>query len=257
MLVNHRESEQNTGLNNIPCNETQDKEARRQSSKNNISSDACNEDDNSSIVRRRGPNRGSQIPSNGDERTNIHVVMNKFIEIEVVRDITTDIKGSIKEAWPTWKNVPNDSKNLLWGNFKLRYKWDNLTDREMKKVWNKNAGEGYRSAIHLAKKEALSLSHEELEREPTMLDIIGRGPEWMDAEIWSNLVINHWNKEDHKKKCDVARNNRMTMKYGSITRHAGGSIPFGTHRERMEKELGRDVDDFEVFERTHKKKARY
>ncbi|XP_073157999.1 uncharacterized protein [Henckelia pumila] len=138
MLVNHRESEQNTGLNNIPCNETQDKEARRQSSKNNISSDACNEDDNSSIVRRRGPNRGSQIPSNGDERTNIHVVMNKFIEIEVVRDITTDIKGSIKEAWPTWKNVPNDSKNLLWGNFKLRYKWDNLTDREMKKVEDQN-----------------------------------------------------------------------------------------------------------------------
>ncbi|XP_073147801.1 uncharacterized protein [Henckelia pumila] len=140
MLVNHRESEQNTGLNNIPCNETQDKEARRQSSENNISSDACNEDDNSSIVRRRGPNRGSQIPPNSDERTNIHVAMNKFIEIEVVRDITTDIKGSIKEAWPTWKKVPNDSKNLLWDNFKLRYKWDNLTDREMKKVWNENAG---------------------------------------------------------------------------------------------------------------------
>lgn len=115
----------------------------------------------------------------------------------------------------------------------LRYKWDNITDREMKKVWDENAGERYRSTIHLAKKAALSLAYEELEREPAIVDMIGRGPEWMDAKVWNNLVNNHWNKENHKIKCEVARNNRMTMKDGSITKHARGSISFGTHRERM------------------------
>ncbi|KAG6514256.1 hypothetical protein ZIOFF_024603 [Zingiber officinale] len=166
--------------------------------------------------------------------------MNKFVEIDVPREITNDIKGMIKGMWPTWK--------------KLRYKWDNFTDREMKKVWNENASERYRATIHLAKKAALSSAYEDLGREPNILDMIGRGLEWMEANIWNELVKNHWNKEDHKIKCDIARKNKMIMKDGSITKHTGGSISFGAHRERMKKELGREVDEFEVFERMHKRK---
>ncbi|XP_073126957.1 uncharacterized protein [Henckelia pumila] len=76
----------------------------------------------------------------------------------------------------------------------------------------------------------------------------------MGKAIWNELVQNHWSKEKHIMKCESARKNWMTKKDGSITRHAGGSISFGAHRERMKKELGREVDPFEVFKRTHKKK---
>ncbi|XP_074586903.1 uncharacterized protein LOC141842803 [Curcuma longa] len=180
--------------------------------------------------------------------------MNKFVENEVPRDITNDIKGVIKGTWPTWKKVPTDVKDLLWENFKLRYDWENLTDREMKNVWNENASERYRASIHLAKKAALSSAQEDLGREPDILDMIGRGPDWMEGNIWNDLVKNHWNKEDHKNKCEIARKNKMTAKDGSTTKHTGGSISFGAHRERMKKDLGRDVDEFEVFERMHKRK---
>ncbi|KAG6485562.1 hypothetical protein ZIOFF_054122 [Zingiber officinale] len=118
-------------LDNIP-NEVQD-DVEIQISRNDVINDARYEEGSSSVVRRRGPNQGSQIPSNIDEQTKIHVTMNKFVEIDVPREITNDIKGMIKGSWPTWKKVPNDIKDLLWENFKLRYKWDNFTDREMKK----------------------------------------------------------------------------------------------------------------------------
>ncbi|KAG6488003.1 hypothetical protein ZIOFF_056761 [Zingiber officinale] len=180
--------------------------------------------------------------------------MNKFVENDVPREITNDIKGVIKGVWPTWKKVPNDIKDLLWENFKLRYNWDNFTDREMKKVWNENSSERYRASIHLAKKAALSSAQEDLGRKPDILDMIGRGPDWMEANIWNDLVKIHWNKEDHKIKCEIARKNKMTAKDGSTTKYTGGSISFGAHHERMKKDLGRDVDEFEVFERMHKRK---
>ncbi|XP_042407521.1 uncharacterized protein LOC121997263 [Zingiber officinale] len=180
--------------------------------------------------------------------------MNKFVENEVLREITNDIKGVIKGVWPTWKKVPSDIKDLLWENFKLRYNWDNFTDREMKKVWNENSGERYRASIHLAKKATLSSAQEDLGRKSDILDMIGRGPDWMKANIWNDLVKIHWNKPDHKIKCEIARKNKMAAKDGSTIKHTGSSISFVAHRERMKKDLGRDVDEFEVFERMHKRK---
>ncbi|KAG6499607.1 hypothetical protein ZIOFF_039397 [Zingiber officinale] len=166
-----------------------------------------------------------------------------FVENEVPREITNDIKGVIKGAWSTWKKVPNDIKDLLWENFKLRYNWDNFTDREMKKVWNENSSERYRATIHLAKKAELSSAQEDLGRKPDILDMIGRGPDWMEANIWNDLVKIHWNKEDHKIKCEIARKNKMTVMDGSTTKHTGGSISFGAHRERMEQYKERQNTD--------------
>ncbi|KAG6490524.1 hypothetical protein ZIOFF_051822 [Zingiber officinale] len=159
--------------------------------------------------------------------------MNKFVENEIPREITNDIKGVIKGVWPTWKKVPSDIKDLLWENFKLRYNWDNFTDREMKKVWNENSSERYRASIHLAKKAALSSAQEDLGRKPDILDMIGRGPDWMEANIWNDLVKIHWNKPDHKIKCEIARKNKMTAKDGSTIKHIESSISFVAHRERM------------------------
>ncbi|XP_042448259.1 uncharacterized protein LOC122033315 isoform X1 [Zingiber officinale] len=170
--------------------------------------------------------------------------MNKFVENEVPREITNDIKGVIKGVWPTWKKVPSDIKDLLWENFKLRYNWDNFTDREMKKVWNENSSERYRASIHLAKKATLSSAQEDLGRKPDILDMIGRGPDWMEANIWNDLVKIHWNKPDHKIKCEIVRKNKMTAKDGSTIKHTGSSISFVAHRERMEQYKERqNVDD--------------
>lgn len=49
-----------------------------------------------------------------------------------------------------------------------------------------------------------------------MLDMIGQGLEWMEANIWNDLDKNHWNKEEHKIKCEITCKNIMTMKDESI-----------------------------------------
>ncbi|KAL2241048.1 UNVERIFIED_CONTAM: hypothetical protein Sindi_0746000 [Sesamum indicum] len=203
--------------------------------------------------RRRGPNSGAQIPDHPSKRTKVTVMNNRFIKNGVTRNLTNDIKGIFTEAWPRWHAVPKASKNLLWENFKLRYWWDNLTDEEMRKVWNENASDRFKEMMYKAKQKALNDAHKQLGREPEMSDMIDRGPYWLNNQLWNDLVQKYWASEDYLGKCQTARKNRLTEKDGSITKHTGGSIPVGAHRQKMEKELGRDVTDLELFQRCHRK----
>ncbi|KAL0458548.1 UNVERIFIED_CONTAM: hypothetical protein Slati_0482000 [Sesamum latifolium] len=84
--------------------------------------------------------------------------------------------------------MPKQSKDLLWENFKLRYWWDNLTDEEMKKVWNENASDRFKEMMYKAKQKALNDAHKQLGREPDMRDIIDRGPYWLNNQLWNELV---------------------------------------------------------------------
>ncbi|KAL0457735.1 UNVERIFIED_CONTAM: hypothetical protein Slati_0400700 [Sesamum latifolium] len=74
----------------------------------------------------------------------IQVKGQKFIESGVTRNLTNDIKGIFTKVWSRWHAVPKASKELLWENFKLRYWWENLTDEEMRKVWNENASDRFK-----------------------------------------------------------------------------------------------------------------
>ncbi|KAL2249871.1 UNVERIFIED_CONTAM: hypothetical protein Sindi_2460800, partial [Sesamum indicum] len=136
---------------------------------------------------------------------------------------------------------------------KMRYRWDDLMDMQMRKVWNENASSRFREMIYRAKRNALENASEELGREPRTLDMIGRGPDWMHTHIWDELVEKHWSGENYKGKCKIAQKNRMTEKAGCITKHTSGSISQGAHRMRMEKELGREVSELELFHRTHRR----
>ncbi|KAL2233110.1 UNVERIFIED_CONTAM: hypothetical protein Sindi_1491000 [Sesamum indicum] len=203
--------------------------------------------------RRRGPNSGAPIPDHPSKRTKVTVVNNRFIENGVTRNLTNDIKGIFTEAWPRWHAVPKASKDLLWENFKLRYWWDNLTDEEMRKVWNENASDRFKEMMYKAKQKALNDAHKQLGREPEMSDMIDRGPYWLNNQLWNDLVQKYWASEDYLGKYQTTRKNHLTKKDGSITKHTGGSIPVGAHRQTMEKELGREVTDLELFQRCHRK----
>ncbi|PIM98468.1 hypothetical protein CDL12_29055 [Handroanthus impetiginosus] len=226
-----------------PNNDTQADEVMPLESENNPESEnnaaaRASSDDITSQNRRRGPNQGAQVPNHPDQRTKVTVI---------------DDRGTAKMARPRWHKVPKAVKDLLWENFKLRYWWDNLTDMQMRKVWNENASARFRESIYKAKQKALENAENELLRKPHTLDMIGRGPDWMSGHIWDELVEKYWSSPQYKRKSAAARKSRMTEKDGSITKHTGGSIPQAVHRLRMEKDLGRNVDELEVFHRTHRK----
>ncbi|KAL0445916.1 UNVERIFIED_CONTAM: hypothetical protein Slati_1719500 [Sesamum latifolium] len=128
-----------------------------------------------------------------------------------------------------------------------------IKDMKMRKVWNENANSRFREMIYRAKRNVLKNASEELGREPRVLDMIGRGPDWMHTHIWDKLVEKHWSGENYKRKYKIAQKNRMTENGGCITKHTSGSISQGAHRMRMKKVLGREVSEFELFHRTHRR----
>ncbi|XP_020547609.1 uncharacterized protein LOC110011588 [Sesamum indicum] len=107
--------------------------------------------------------------------------------------------------------------------------------------------------MYKAKQKALNDAHKQLGREPEMSDMIDRGPYWLNNQLWNDLVQKYWASEDYLGKYQTTRKNHLTKKDGSITKHTGGSIPVGAHRQKMEKELGREVTDLELFQRCHRK----
>ncbi|KAL2238084.1 UNVERIFIED_CONTAM: hypothetical protein Sindi_1000100 [Sesamum indicum] len=123
----------------------------------------------------------------------------------------------------------------------------------MRKVWNENASDRFKEMMYKAKQKALNDTHKQLDREPEMSDMIDRGPYWLNNQLWNDLVQNYWASEDYLRKCRTAQKNRLTEKYGSIIKHTGGSILVGAHRQNLEKELGREVTDLELFQRCHRK----
>lgn len=53
------------------------------------------------------------------------------------------------------------------------------------------------------------------------------------VDIWDRLIHNVLNTEAWKNLSRKAKQNRITDKDGSITKHTSGSIPFLLHMERM------------------------
>ncbi|KAL0355742.1 UNVERIFIED_CONTAM: hypothetical protein Sradi_4021100 [Sesamum radiatum] len=176
-----------------------------------------------------------------------------------IRETQTQVDDVIKKLANGPSRRVSCYKGYFVNGFKfhtMRYRWDDLTDMQMKKVWNENASSRFREMIYRAKRNALENASEELGREPHALDMIGRGSDWMHTHIWDELVEKHWSGENYKGKCKIAQKNRMTEKEGCITKHTGGSISQGAHRMRMEKELGREVSELELFHRTHRRNHR-
>ncbi|WMV20156.1 hypothetical protein MTR67_013541 [Solanum verrucosum] len=84
---------------------------------------------------------------------------------------------------------------------------------------------------------------------------IDQRPGWMLPHVFDELR-QYWNTDKFKAMSEQAKNNRGSLKDGSL--HTGGAKTVGTITREMEKEMGRTPLEPEVFKRTHgKKKENY
>ena len=58
-------------------------------------------------------------------------------------------------------------------------------------------------------------------------------PKNMSSSDWEAICNGHMSDQAYKERCKKAKQNRLTEKDGSITKHTGGSIPFAEHARRM------------------------
>ncbi|XP_057993096.1 uncharacterized protein LOC110632038 [Hevea brasiliensis] len=151
-----------------------------------------------------------------------------FLDISVFRSITNDIKMHFTAPWKTWAEIPNKMKDELFGKFQGRYMWDETEEQNVRLAWVKLGKDRFRDILNRARNEML-VKH----KKSDIAYLHNLGPNWMKAEVWNELVA-YWSSPEWRKKSQSAKINRMTVKDGSITKHAGGSIKIEIHEDRLE-----------------------
>ncbi|XP_058008453.1 uncharacterized protein LOC131182943 [Hevea brasiliensis] len=203
----------------------------------------------SSSVRTRGPNLGQPTPVNPTNRQMIRLRGLVFLDISVSRSITNDIKMHFTAPWKTWAEIPIKMKDELFGKFQGRYMWDETEEQNVRLAWDKLGKDRFRDILNRARNEML-VKH----KKSDIAYLYNLGPNWMKAEVWNELVA-YWSSLEWRKKSQSAKINRMTVKDGSITKHACGSIKIEIHEDRLTKKLSRPPNKIEVFRATHTKKG--
>ncbi|XP_043809033.1 uncharacterized protein LOC122722404 [Manihot esculenta] len=203
----------------------------------------------SSSVRTRGPNLGHPIPSNPSDRQLIRLKGNVFLDSTVTRSITNDIKMRYTAPWKTWSEIPLKIKDELFGLFRSRYTWDESEEGMVRIAWEKVGKERLRDILNRVRSELLR-KHKKTD----VAYLYNLGPDWMEAEIWNELVA-YWSTPEWRKKSEAGKANRNIEKDGTITKHSGGSIKLEVHENRLAKKLGRQPTQLELFRATHTKKG--
>lgn len=117
---------------------------------------------------------------------------------------------------------------ITFNEFQKRYTWDPVDEYKIKEVWNAIASRRFSDALNRARKEACEKTGKK-----KVEDTKGNGPSWIPPEVWNKLIDDYWSGPKWEKKSEAARNNRLTVKEDSISKHSGGSISFSLHRKRM------------------------
>ncbi|XP_043813691.1 uncharacterized protein LOC122723860 [Manihot esculenta] len=116
-------------------------------------------------------------------------------------------------------------------------------------AWEKVGKERLRDILNRVRSELL---HKHKKTDVAYL--YNLGPDWMEAEIWNELVA-YWSTPEWRKKSEAGKANRNVEKDGTITKHSGGSIKLEVHENRLAKKLGRQPTQLELFRATHTKKG--
>lgn len=98
----------------------------------------------------------------------------------------------------------------------------------MEKAWKTASTDRLRDIFCLARKNA-----KENSRSENVDKWKGHGPLWLSAEHWNEIIEKRWNNEGWRKKSKLGRDNRLTVKSGSITKHTAGSITIAAHKLRL------------------------
>ncbi|XP_012836396.1 PREDICTED: uncharacterized protein LOC105957032 [Erythranthe guttata] len=195
----------------------------------------------------RSTSRGNNVPNDPSERIWIQPEGNGFDNIDVARKITLALKAYIG-PWHTWRKVPEQVKENIFGRFKEYYQWLPEHEPAIKKSWSRMSGKNLSNMFNDAREAAMKAAKSE---DP--LKMKGNGPKWLSASDWDKLVDEVFATDEWKKRSESARSNRLTEKNGCITKHTGGSIPIREHEKRMKRVLGEEnVSEIDVFVRTHK-----
>ncbi|KAL8493237.1 hypothetical protein ACS0TY_024458 [Phlomoides rotata] len=126
-------------------------------------------------------------------------------------------------------------KEYYWNEFQKHFTFDRDLS-VVRGIWERQAAKRYSGTLCEWRKS-------------------GKRPVNVTQETWDNWR-KHWATQEFKSKCEKASKNRRSEVAGpghGSSRHTGGSRSAIDHSIQLEKELGRPVTDYDIFEKIHKK----
>ncbi|KAK7278976.1 hypothetical protein RJT34_24017 [Clitoria ternatea] len=209
-----------------------------------------------SISANHGNGNLNLVPSTGD--TNATTVKKLVISVEAVchprrfvpscvtREITPEILTRMPIPAGKWKEYPVEVKDVLFNEFKEKYKFATPYDNSMARtVWNRTCADRYPDLLAKARETAFKRISSN-----NIANLKGHGPRGMRREVWDGLV-DIWVSKEWQKKSQAGRSNRASIPDSML--HTGGSS-FGEHKRKMEAELKRPVTYRDTYDRVHKRK---
>ncbi|KAI3420691.1 uncharacterized protein J3R85_012485 [Psidium guajava] len=131
----------------------------------------------------------------------------------VVRQLNKIINNYWRGEWISYSSAPKEVKNLWWNEFKRKFRWDEIEEEEIKRIFKKKAGDHIRNVINRAKTRQVK-------------------PDFITGDSWTEMNKT-WENERNKQRSEQNKKNRSsTSSEGSAT-YAGGSITVGEHKKRM------------------------
>ncbi|PWA51376.1 hypothetical protein CTI12_AA465120 [Artemisia annua] len=121
--------------------------------------------------------------------------------------------------WDTWSSVPREERNIWYGAFKIKYKWDARIEANVRSVFNKVASRSFQNFMSKTRKKPST-----------------EKPDFMHIEAWQTLC-RRWRLPEFIAKSNKGKNAREANK----RLHTGGSAASnGDHNMKMAEELERD-----------------
>ncbi|PKA53131.1 hypothetical protein AXF42_Ash009861 [Apostasia shenzhenica] len=223
-----------------------DEEEQNETGDNNVEAMDVDEPRSSNSSRPRGPNLGTQAPSQSSGRTWLYPGdRHGWTDQRATRDVTVELRANITGPWLSWLQMPETTKQLLWDKFQNKYQWHPEDERRIKEAWDQVSFTRYRDILYRARQAMLK----ELKSKNTK-DLYNHPPKFIASNIWNDLV-KEWCENKWANKSTKFKENRSTQ----MVRHTGGSLPFEEWRKKLADEMRREPTHIELFNRTHRRES--
>ncbi|GJX86431.1 hypothetical protein Tco_0337205 [Tanacetum coccineum] len=190
----------------------------------------CDANDNEAETSQhvRGSNLPQSIPSHPSQRPMITLYYGGFAEGHITRDIISIFKVSFYGSWTSWREVDQESRDIMFEEFQDQYQWHPSENAAVYRAWEKVMSSRFSDILGACRREAALRATEDNIKVGNNLFVLKQyTPSWIDQADWEDMIDRLWNTSRWKKKSAIARQNRLNEGSGDGTDEAVGSGTWG------------------------------
>ncbi|GJV39970.1 hypothetical protein Tco_1418410 [Tanacetum coccineum] len=172
----------------------------------------CDANDNEAETSQhvRGSNLPQSIPSHPSQRPMITLYYGGFAEGHITRDIISIFKVSFYGSWTSWREVDQESRDIMFEEFQDQYQWHPSENAAVYRAWEKVMSSRFSDILGECRREAtLRATEDNIKVGNNLFVLKPYTPSWIDQADWEDMIDRVWNTSRWKKNSAIARQNRL------------------------------------------------